>query len=181
MVLVRTALALLLSGCIKAGPPVQAPSSVDVASTVSLGTVDAAHGQRLPEGMSTMLRDVLAERRLNLQPRPAPEDFTARQSTAHRLVWLAENNSGAPIILLIELDAHRFDNLGGRFRWIVDVQLSLGPQASPADAQTTRFSVPVHLRHAHEDATDAVAASLPTLRRRLAVALDSHLSGAAAP
>lgn len=181
MVLVRTVLALLLAGCIKSGPPVQAPSSVDVASAVTMGTVDAVHSQAVPAELERVLRDVLGARRLNLNPQSAPDDFSARQSTAHRLRWLAANNSGAPIVLLVELNVRRFDNLGGRFRWVVDVQLSLALQADLAAAQTTRFSVPVHLGHAHNDATDAVAASLPTVRRRLSAAVDSHLAGAAAP
>lgn len=181
MVLVRAALALLLTGCIKAGAPVVAPSSVDVASAISLGTIDIAHGHALPEGLEGTVREVLATRRLNLRPLQAPQDFKTRQSTAHRLNWLASQNGGAAMLLLIELQAERYDNMGGRFRWVVDVKLSLAAQADPAQAQVTEFSVPVHLGHAHDDATAAVAASLPMLRRRLAAALDSHLAGASAP
>jgi len=181
MVLVRQMAVLLLAGCIKARPPVQAPSSADVASTVSLGTIDTAHGAAVPKGLTDLLREVLSARRLNLQSVAAPDDFSRRLGTDHRLRWLADHNGGAPLLLLLELSAHRYDNLGGRFRWVVEVQLSIAPQSKPAATQTTRFAVPVHLQHAHGDASDAVAASLPTLRRRLSAALDSHLSGATAP
>ena len=180
MVLVRVFWAVLLAGCIKAGPPVQAPSSVDVLTTVTLGTVDKAHGQALPTDLPNMLRDVLSARRLNLQQVAAPSDFNQRQSTAHRMAWLTSNNGSAPILLLIELQARRYDTMGGRFRWVVEVDMTLAAQSDPSAAQTSEFSVPVHLRYAHNDATDAVAASLPTIRRHLAAAIDSHLSGAAA-
>jgi hypothetical protein len=178
MVLVRLFLALSFVGCIKPGPLRQAPSSADMASSISLSTVKLSHGQPVPGDLNQMLTGLLAQRRLNHRAVPAPDDFAATQSTQHRLRWLASHNGGAPQLLLLELSARRYDNLGGRFRWVVDVQLSLAAQSDPAGAQTTRFSIPVHLRHAHEDATAAVSASLPTLRRRLAAALDSHLAGA---
>ena len=181
MVLVRAMSLLLLAGCIKSRPPVMAPSSVDVAATVSLKTADSAHGAAVPEGMTATLRDVLSVRRLNLRPVTAPPDFSGRTSTPHRLTWLAAHNEASPLLLLIELSARRYDNLGGRYRWVVDVQLTLAPQSDPARAQTDRFTVPVHLSHAHEDATDAAQASLPTIRRRLARAVDGYLAGAGAP
>jgi hypothetical protein len=179
MVLVRLFFALSFVGCIKPGPPRQAPSSADMACSVTLGTAKRSHGQPIPGDLGQLLTELLAQRRLNHQAVQAPDDFAARRSTQHRLGWLAAHNGGAPLLLLLELSARRYDNLGGRFRWVVDVQLSLAAQSDPAGAQTTRFAIPVHLRHAHEDATAAVSASLPTLRRRLAAALDSHLAGAA--
>ena len=181
MVLVRILWTLILAGCIKASPPVLAPSSIDVVSTMTLSTVDTAHGQPLPKGLNSMLRDVLSARRLNLQPIQAPTLFNQGQSTLHRIKWLAANNGSAPILLLIELNARRYDTMGGRFRWVVTVHLSIASQSDPASLHTSEFSVPVHLRYAHDDATDAVAASLPTIRRRLAAAIDSHLSGATTP
>jgi hypothetical protein len=182
MVLGRVLLGLLLvlGGCIKPRVPVSAPSAVDVASAVSVRTVDRVHGQAAPPQLQAMLTELLAERRLNLQPQDAAA-FSARRSTEQRLSWLASQASGAPIVLLIELNVRRFDNLGGRFRWVIDVQLSIAPQAEPSRVQDSHFSVPVHLSHAHQGATEAVLASLPTLRRRLSVALDTYLVGAGAP
>ncbi len=124
---------------------------------------------------------VLSARRLNHKPVSAPADFLKRKETAHRLAWLAANNESSPMLLLMELSARRYGNLGGRFRWVVSVKLSITPQSNPAGVQTITFSVPVHLGHAHSDATDATRASLPTIERRLAAALDSYLAGSGTP
>ncbi len=181
MVLVRTLIWLALAGCVKTGSPVQAPSSVDVATTITLGTLDQPHGEALPSELARRLTAVLSARRLNLRPVDAPSDFLKRRETAHRLAWLAANNESAPLLVLMELNARRYGNLGGRFRWVVGVKLSITHESNPAGAQTITFSVPVHLGHAHSDATDATRASIPTIERRLAAALDSYLAGSGTP
>ncbi len=181
MVLIRAIFLAALAGCIKDKPPVVAPSSVDVASTITLSTADTAHGVELPAEMSQTIKAVLNNHRLNHRKVPAPAEFGARRSTDQRLTWLATNNDASSILLLLELSARRYDNIGGRYRWVVDVQLSLAPQSNLDRVQIDQFSVPVHLRHAHEDATDAARASLPTIERRLTRALDGYLAGASSP
>jgi len=181
MVLVRTLLALALVGCVKSTAPIQAPSPGQVATTISLATMQSAHGEALPEELSGVLQDALKARNLELKLVQAPGSFAQRHLTAHRLAWLVDHSDGAPMALMLELNARRYDNLGGRYRWVVDVTLTLAPTGQPTAAQTKRFSVPVHLRHAHQGATEAAAASLPLLRRRLEAALNSFMAGTATP
>jgi hypothetical protein len=167
-----------IMGCIKARPPVQAPSSVDVAVATHL---QAERTAALPAELEAVLRDSLAERRLNLRRVGLAEDEAEGGSTAQRLRWLATQTGGAPVLLLIELQTRRYATMGGRFRWIVEVALTTSAQSAPQEAETVRFSVPVHLSHVHQAETDAVRAALPMVKRRLGAALDAHLLGARSP
>jgi len=178
VVLIRTLALLLLAGCLKAKPPVVARVSAEVATTVTLATIDQARSDGVSEALIEAIGTGLVSHNLSLLSVDAPTDFDTRRTTAHRLDWLVANASTAPHVLLVETRAVRYGTVSGRYRWAVDVTLSMAPVSAAQPATTETFSVPVHLQHAHQGATAALEAATPAITRRTRRLVDDYLGGA---
>jgi hypothetical protein len=178
VVLIRVIALLMLSACIKATPPVQVKVTADVATTITLATVDEARSDAVPKALTEALHSGLAAHNLRPSAVSAPADFDTRRTTAHRLTWLTANAGTAPHVLLVETTAIRYGEISGRYRWAVDVTLSMAPIGDAEAATTARFSVPVHLQHAHQGATEALEAASLGIARRTRRLVNDYLGGA---
>lgn len=150
-------LILVLVGCLQR-PTAHAatPTTVDVAPLLATddGALDA------PEGLDRALFAALAAR--GLSPRLVPPDrylstFAASRDDARHLTF----PDGTDLALLVEAEPRYVAYVAGRFRWVVDVRLTVGPSG-----ERVALEVPVFLRDPHLGPADALEAAAPAIAAR---------------
>jgi hypothetical protein len=166
VVLIRLIGILLgLSACVKVRPPAVAPAKTELAAVFNLSTIDAV-SVLVPSSIVDAIGVGLGEHNLVLVALATPSGFVDRRATGHRFQWLQQNAGTASHVLLVQANAVRLGEVGGRYRWVVDVHLEIGSTVPTHPSTIASFSVPVHLQHAHQGAEDALqAASLGIVRR----------------
>jgi len=180
----RTLLVLLCTACIpKPGQPTVSSNNSDI--TVVTRNINPAGNFTgpLPEPVLTALLDGLNQRNLNASSvisQTAMENLAKLQVQKHRLEWLAQDQGGTDLILLIETHTEYFSQLSGRYRWTVTAELSL---ADPEDLTTSihrSVEIPVFMQFHHEREAAVLEQASPALERELSTLLDAWLSAAEA-
>lgn len=183
----RTPLALpvlmlaLLSGCMPKAAVLQAPAPLDVAVVAALEPLEEARVLPVPDDLRQGIDALLTER--NLRPQSLPADawegaFTKGRTTRFRVAHAALA-SDADLVLVIEAFARYGSQLGGRYRWTVQVTASLAQTDKPEEAVSRSFEVPVFLQHHHEREAQAVSAATGVIERQVGLLVDQVLGGLA--
>lgn len=157
---------LLTSACLKPPAPVQAPSPLDV----RVVAVVSSYAGEAPSAAGEELRDELTAEVAAHGLKPAASEdpaVLAAPDTESRLMAL-----GAGPLVLVEAAPRYSSQMAGRYRWTVDVTLSL---AGLGDASSRAFHVPVALVYDHEREQAAADAAAPAIARELREALDEAL------
>lgn len=170
---------LLLAGCLKQPAAVTSEAALPVAlGAVLTGVADGVTEPAADEVMQRLSAVVSARA---LTPRPAAgEALAARPNSASRVALLAEGGSQGELVVLVESSARFFSQMNGRFRWTVEVKITLAPARDADRAVADSFEVPVFLQFNHEGEEEALREGLPVIERRLGALLDSYLLGLAA-
>jgi hypothetical protein len=165
-------LMLTLTACLRPVPVAQAPERTEVELAAVLDSFDDSTVAAPPEALSEVLSPELERR--NLVPVSADPalitSFAQIRATDARRAALSKET--APV-LLVECAPRFSAQVNGRYRWSVEVDLSLG------ELPTRSFVVPVHLLYAHEDEDEAAAEAAPMVARELGRLLDDWLALAA--
>lgn len=162
---------LILLGCVARHAPVQSTGeAIDVVPV--LASVEDAKIADAPERLDAAMLGALKAH--NLAPSLVSPDryvttFQKSRDTARRLDALALPGN----VLLVETEVAYYSLLSGRYRWTVDVTLTLSPAGL-----TDTFEVPVFLEFQHEREAEALAAATPVITRHVDDLVDDWLSGA---
>jgi hypothetical protein len=175
-------LALTLSGCMPKATVVQAPAPLDVAVVAALEPLEDAQVQAVPAPVEAALQALLIAR--NLRPQALEQEqwegaFTKGRTTRFRVAHAALA-SDADLVLVVEAFARYGSQLGGRYRWTVQVTASVAEVARPEEAVTRSFEVPVFLEHHHEREPEAVQAAVGVIERQVGLLVDQVLGGLSA-
>ena len=92
----------------------------------------------------------------------APASAT-QGTTGQRTSWLLDQTQGE-LGVLIETNARKRANLGGRFQWDVSATVVVVADHSPALEHTTAMRIT--LPHAHQGAAEALAEASPRIGQR---------------
>ena len=160
-----------------------APRPMDVAVVAAMEPLDDPRVRPAPDTVMDALSRVLAERNLTMQPvddSTWEDAFSRGRTTRFRTAHVALGTD-APLVLVVSTFARYSSQLGGRYRWTVQVEASLAPAATPQDAVVSEFSVPVFLQYHHQRDADAVEAAIPVIERQVGHLLDQVLGGMEAP
>lgn len=171
-----------LAGCMPKAAVVQAPAPLDVAIVAALEPLDAAEVLPVPADVGAALEALVTAR--NLRPQALEQQawegaFTKGRTTRFRVAHAALA-SDADLVLVVEAFARYGSQLGGRYRWTVQVTASLAEVARPEEAVTRSFEVPVFLQHHHEREAEAVQAATGVIERQVGLLLDQVLGGLSA-
>ena len=170
---------LLLAGCLKQPSAVTSGAPVPVALGAVLTGVD--DGVTTPAATEVMERLSAVVSARALTPKPASgEALAVRPNSASRVSLLAEGAEAGGLLVLVESSARFFSQMNGRFRWTVEVKITLAPGGEPDHSVVDSFEVPVFLQFNHEGEDEALREGLPVIERRLGALLDSYLLGLAA-
>ena len=175
-------LGLLLAGCLPKHQGTQAPSKLDVAVVAAVDYVDQPEVTGVPDALAEAIVATLEAR--NLVPEMAPasgfaETFAGKRNTLHRLTWLAREDRGSDLVLLVEARARYFSLLSGRYRWTVDLSMTLTSPGNLDEAVTTEAKFPIFMEFHHEREEEVLEAAVPMIERHLGFLLDEFLGGLA--
>lgn len=159
---------LSLWACIPQKPPRAAPDGTQLQLVTVLDSFDAPEVVPIPEKAAEPLQHELERRNLSVVPADAAlvASFSERRTTEARRAALADS---ATPTLLVECAPRFSAQVNGRYRWSVEVELSL------AELPTRSLTVPVHLLYAHEDEDEAAAEAAPVVARQVGRLLDDWL------
>ncbi len=168
-------LAVFLLAC---GPKPVEPALPDGASGVLLTTrspVDTGGWVAAPPSLGDAVVDALAKEGLALRPVPLAGREAAlgdARTDADRLGAIAGDGGW---VVMVEARARFFSQLEGRWRWVVEVRVGLGPADSLDRAVFETFEVPVFLRHEHQGPEAAIDAAAPQIGPKVARLLRQQL------
>jgi hypothetical protein len=161
-------LALSLFACLKGKEPIKAPSPMDLPMIAVLDR--AQQPQELPEELLEAIQERLARRDINAAFSATPASFESHLLSSQRIQALDQYP-----ILLIETEAQFYSQLNGRFRWEVDLRLTLA--TSEEQSMTRQRIIPVFHQYHHQRETEALLAAEALILRELDLLLDDYLRG----
>lgn len=178
----RTMLALLAAGlllasCAKPSAP-EVPLAGSAAVSAVLTTRDAASTE-LPDRVRDDLSAALRERGL-VAAFETSDALAGASSTERRLELAVAAQPEADLVVLLEAHPVFSSQMAGRYRWQVDVDLTLAHPGGEDGPRTWSWELPVFLLYHHQREADALAEAAPMLRRKLDAALDEFVGSAEA-
>jgi hypothetical protein len=173
MVLRGIAAALLLCGCIHRALPARLtqPAPISAALLMDGGEGIAA----LPPEVSEAVSRELSSRNLDPREVEAAQALGGSRNTQQRLALLSRADE-APFVLLLETRVVYYDELQGRFRWVVYARLSVARRDDLAGAASSDFEVPVFLVYEHDREAEALRAAAAIISDRTGSLLDSFFA-----
>lgn len=188
MVLSRRLLAPLLflvfwgTACVQARPAPKLAQPAAVRAAYIMGYADKPDITGVPDKVADEVAAVLGAR--NLQPQ-APDlgaltpAFERKRATTDRLELLAAQatQAGEPFVLLVETTPRFYSLLSGRYRWDVDLRVTLAPTQALDQAQTHDWELSAFLDFSHQDHVDALVYSATPIADRVARLVDQFLTG----
>jgi hypothetical protein len=167
-------LILVMLGCIGTASPYRVSSPTPVASTITLSSPQARSPVQPPSAVTQALSKMMQERNLVHQPVRSTATVDKLGTATQRLGWLSAR-SGAAVLLLVETTIRPMGYLNGRYRWGVEVRMSVSIPADPTATITESFPIPITLAEIHQQEADALAAAAPQIARRAGILLDRSL------
>lgn len=174
-------LAGLMAGCLSSHhAAVKAPSPMDVSAIAVMGYADRTDMAGVPAELLHAVDRVLTDR--NLVGRASSDEallstFVARRTTSHRVEAMAGAFPDADLLLLVEAEPRFYSQLSGRYRWTVEVKLTVAPRERLGEAVTSQVTLPVFLEYYHEKEPEALRAATGLVERNLGYLLDEYLGG----
>jgi hypothetical protein len=139
---------------------------------------DGLSSIQMPLALETALERELRDH--NLEPRPLQSGADLREldrlhAPTHQLEWLSQAAEDSDLVLLIETRAEFFSNIGGRYRWTVDAELSLADPQDLSRAIHRSVEIPVFMQFHHEQDLEVLTVASPVLSRELGLVLEDWL------
>lgn len=184
----------LIALCAAIGPfalfgcaPVQTsvPQYADNVSFAVAYTHDDVTGQTsapMRDEVMSALNMVLIERNLKVEQiafEGIKDQLGAIRDTDRRLNALRASAKGSQFILLTEVSTEFYAPLSGRYRWDVNVHMSIYDIAARKSFED-KFSVPAVLMYSHEKGEDAIESVQSELQKHLGGLIDTFMKGRAA-
>ena len=118
--------------------------------------------QSVPTSVSIRLQDVAQQHNIQLQSQSVPTEFEA----------LKIIKTATSPLLIVESKADFYAQVNGRFRWEVQVNMTLYDGKAHHEQQ---FTIPVFHQFHHQRQEEALEAALPAIERKLHAMLNEHL------
>ena len=159
-----------LFGCLKQVEPTKATTTINLPTVAVLDEVQQRQCSELPEELQESINRTLTDRNISVVLQPIPESFQQRRTSSQRTDLLTEYPA-----LLIETQAQFFSQLNGRFRWEVNLHLTL---VENAEQQLVRSStIPIFHQFHHEREKEALLAAETIILREINLLVDDYLRG----
>lgn len=174
--------ALLLSACLKPPQTVKLAQPAGVISAYVLTYADRPDVAPVPKELADEIESALGGR--NLQPRALEarafaEPFARKRSTADRLAVLAAKAeaAGEPFVMLVETTPRYYSLLSGRYRWNIDLKVTIASTANLDGAQSENYDLAAFLDFDHQDEEDALRYQASPIADRVGRVADQFLTG----
>lgn len=183
MVLSRTSrtallclLALAASACLQKRDTIKLNEPAGVATAFVVAFPDRPEVTTAPDVVVTEVTEALGRRNLQVQPVELSDDFARKRATRDRLQLLA-GQSESPFVLLVETTASYYSFINGRYRWDVDLKVTMAPREQLDEARSESYELAAFLEFDHQDHVEALEYSARTIAERTARVVDQFLTG----
>ncbi len=178
-VLLTAVAGLTMSGCVSQTPTPQYAENLTFSMVYTHDDLSNLSSAAISAGIVSDLNTVLTDRNLKVSDvdfNAISAELTAVRDTQRRLQLLQKYATGSQFILLAEVSTEYYSTLSGRYRWNVDVHLSVRDISSRQTLED-KFTLPAVLMYAHENGDDAIASVQVDIERRMGSLVDSFLKG----
>lgn len=172
-------LAISALSCIKQGPTTQYASSPQFAAAYVYDEDQSQTSLALLDSTPEHFNSAFTARKLAVSEIPFNDfasDFAKLRDSNRRSQSMKKLRPEADVLVLVELKAVFYSQLGGRYRWDVKANISLTDPNSHLTL-TDNFSLPAVLMFAHEKGDTAINTVKEEIARRLGSILDSYMRG----
>ena len=160
----------LLWACSVSKPVLKSPTPHDVYMLASLDKLDAARSVDVPQSLLKTLKDRVQKRGVTVKALSINERYASQRNSMQRAKLYPERP-----LLLIETQAQFFSQLEGRFRWTVDVRLTL--YTADGTVYNRSASIPVFHQFHHQREKESLEAAEEQISRYVDRLLDDYLRG----
>lgn len=178
--LFMTAIAgLTVAGCVQQTPVPQYSEDVTFSVIYTHDDVMNLTSRAVKDDTAVALNSVITDRNLKINAidfKAIEADLTAIRDSERRIQLLRNYAKGSQIILLNEISTEFYSALSGRYRWNVDVHLSIYDLIT-RNTLEEKFTIPAVLMYSHENGDDAIESVQSEIQRRTGSLIDAFLKG----
>ena len=170
---------LTVMGCVKQTPVPQYSDNVTFSVVYTHDDVTKLTSSAVKDDFAASMNTVITDRNLKLSAidfNAIASEMTTIRDTERRLQLLRQYARGSQIILLAEISTEFYSALSGRYRWDVNVHLSLYDMIT-RNTLEDKFTVPAVLMYSHENGDDAIMSVETEVQRRMGTLIDTFMKG----
>ena len=171
--------AMLVSGCVSQTPLPQYSDSVRVASIYAYDDSSQLVTHPLSDEITGRLNEALTNRNLSasqVQYDTYSQTFGEIRDTDRRIQLFKKMANSSDILVLVELKADYYSVLSGRYRWNVNVHVTV---YDPLDNSriSDEFTLPAALLYQHQTGEDAIDSVKDEIYRKIGGIVDQFMKG----
>ncbi|MBQ9395441.1 MAG: hypothetical protein IJU23_07985 [Proteobacteria bacterium] len=170
---------LTVMGCVKQTPVPQYSDNVTFSVVYTHDDVTNVTSSAVKDDFAASMNSVITERNLKVSAidfNAIASELTTIRDTERRLQLLRQYARGSQIILLTEISTEFYSALSGRYRWDVNVHLSIYDMVT-RNTLEDKFTVPAVLMYSHENGDDAIMSVETEVQRRMGTLIDTFMKG----
>ena len=170
---------MMIAGCVSQTPVPQYAENLTFAVAYTHDDMNSLSSSEIKDSVTASLNSVLTERNLKVHPisfHAIEQQLLAVRDTDRRIQALRASATGAQLILFSEISTEFYSPLSGRYRWDVNVNLTIYDMIN-RHTLNDKFTVPVALMYSHEDGDDAIAAAQIDIQRHMGSLIDAFMKG----
>ena len=174
-------LVIVLSGCIQGAKTDKLPQPADVQVALVMSYADKPDVERFHADVTPAVHEALGARnlvRVGALSEPVLGEFQRRRETGARVEQLAAKAQadGDPFVLLVEATPRFYSLLSGRYRWEINLRVTIADSTNPTDALSEDWVLTAFLDYGHQDHADALIYSAPAIADRVGRVVDRFLT-----
>jgi hypothetical protein len=171
--------ALFVSGCLTKPPIARLSQRTSVALVLLRDDAMQKKTHPLPAAIKDQLKAQFAVRNLYVQDdkRPLHEALAGSRDTTRRRAQLLREQPKAKHLLLVETQVSFYSQLNGRYKWDIDIKLSIGGRDRPEPMLERQFKLSAFLPFDHQREDEALLSVSGLIARRTADLVDSYFAG----
>ena len=179
--LMLASLAFVCQSCVTQTPIPQYADNITFSTLYTHDDIQAQSSDPVADSVAEFLNSVLVARNLHVEQisfDSVKPQLDAIRDTDRRIQALKASAPGSQFILLTEISTEFYSPLSGRYRWDVNVNITLYDMVG-RQSMNDKFSLPATLMYSHEDGDDAIKSVQTELQRRIGSLVDRFMKGRA--
>lgn len=179
LLLLACAVAFICPACVSQTPTPQYADNLSFAVAYTHDDVNAMTSAPIEEEVRAALDQVLSKRNLKVAPiafDSIKPQLEAIRDTDRRIQALKASANGSQFILLTEISTEFYSPLSGRYRWNVNVNVTIYDMVT-RNTLNDKFTVPAALMYAHENGDDAIESVQAEIERHIGSLIDRFMKG----
>ena len=180
--LLLASIAFVCQSCVTQTPIPQYAENITFSTVYTHDDIQAQTSDPIMDSVAEALNSVLSDRNLKVNQisfSGIKPQLDAIRDTERRIQALQASAQGSQFILLTEVDTDFYSPLSGRYRWNVNVHITLYDMVT-RQSMSEKYSLPATLMYSHENGDDAIQSVQSEIQREIGSLVDRFMKGRAA-